>query len=190
MRSVLIIALLAVLTGLSFVLMRSLQKELSPPAEDKHMTVIATAYGVRAKFFSKDNQLRYDFQSPEVTEFSQDGGTSFVKPHVKVFNAQHELSWLGRAENGHLSSNHDDLIFRRKIWMTAFPNTPKSIDVRSEELAYSVPEQQLQSHQSVSITGQGFAQQADSYVVYLPQKRTFFSGNVTAHYQPQTTEDK
>lgn len=190
MRSILIIALLAVLTGLSFVLMRSLQKELSPQAEDNSVKAIATAYGVRAKLFSKDNQLHYDFQSPEVTEFSQGGGTTFVNPHVKVFNAQNELSWLGMAGNGHLSGDHNHLVLRQQTLVTAFPNTHKTIDVRSEELTYSVTDQQLQSQQIVTVEGQKFTQQANSYTVDLTKKNTNFSGDVKAHYQPQTIEDK
>lgn len=190
MRSVLIIVVLAVLTGLSFLLMRSLQDELAPPIADKTVKPIATAYGVTAKLFGKDNQLQYHVQSPEVTEYSQQGGTAFVQPVAKVYDEKQTLTWSGRADKGRLSGDHDSLVFRENTHVTAFPNSGNTVDIHSEELAYSATEQTLGSDHVVRVIGQGGQQTADAYVAYLPSKQIEFIGNVKASYQPQTTEEQ
>lgn len=163
--------------------MQTLQEELAPPPADQSVTAIATAYGVQAKVFAANRQLQYDFNSPEVTEYSQAGGTLFIRPEVKVYDEKQQLSWHGSAGKGKLSGNHEQLRLSNGTEAIAFPQTPKALTIISETAEYSAPQQQLSSSDKVNISSQDFQQTANGYVANLILKTVGFSGNVKAHYQ-------
>lgn len=188
MRNLLTMLGLLVVAGLSFLLMRSLQDELSPQITDNQIKPIATAYGVNARFFSTDNQLAYVFDSPEMTQLSQDAGTEFLYPTVKVFDKALQLQWIGSADKGHLSADQKRLAFYQNTKVRAFPLTEKAMDVVSETLVYSAGTNTLSGEQPVKIAGQGMTQQADRYLVDLSTKQVFFFERVKARYRADTEE--
>lgn len=183
MRNMLTMVGLLIVAGLSFLLMRSLQDDLSPSSADDQVKVIATVYDVNARFFSADNRLAYRFQSPEMTQLSQEAGTTFLYPKVTVFDKDLQPQWLGRADKGHLSADQNRLAFSQKTRVKAYPETEETLEMQSEELIYSADSNKLSGQQLVKVTGQGMTQQANRYQVNLSTKQVFFFDQVQARYQ-------
>lgn len=183
MKNTVIIVILTLLTGSSYLLLKSLQKKEVKAQTTEEKTVIATASGVTARYFNEKNQLQYKLISPKVVEYSSPYGMAFASPNLTVLGEQQQVTWQGHADNGFLSEKKDELALKNNVSIIQAPNEDKPTYIDGEVMNYYANTHLIISDLPVMIDDGVVKQLSDTLRMNTRSKQLDAEKRVRAVYQ-------
>lgn len=185
MKNLILIVLLAIVAGVSFLLVRNLEKDLKIVAEQKPTREIATGYQVSAHYFDANKQLKYLITSDSVTEYSNRAGARFQQPKVDVFNNS-VLQWTATAKKGFLSSDKNKLTISDDVLFVDDPKGEKPLSIYGSVMYYHAPTNTISSNQSSVISDGVIRQVSEQFSLNTVSKVIDFSESIKSHYKTTT----
>ncbi len=189
MRTFVIIVVLALLAVGSFFLIRELEKQTTEVVKTLPTRKIATAYQVSVIYYDDQRRRRYQLVSDEVSEYSNSAGKRFTKPEVTAFDEQNEISWLGKAEKGHLASGKQKLTLSERVNAIDSPNAKRPIYIEGSLMYYYPQKYELSSDRLVTIGDKVSRQQSDGFLLNTKTKQLAVSDRVRARFAVSGSAD-
>lgn len=185
MKNLILITLLAIAAGFSFLLVRNLEKDLQVVVEEKPTREVAIGYQVTTRYFDADKQLKYLITSDSVTEYSNSAGTRFQQLNVDVF--EHSvLQWTATAQKGFLSSDKNELTISDNVVFVDTPKGKKPLSITGSVMYYHAPTNTISSNQSSVINDGVIRQVSEQFSLNTVSKVIDFSESIRGHYKTTT----
>ncbi len=183
MKNLFTLIILFLLTLASYFLLKSLQEEVVQEKNAQEKKIVAVAQGVTMHYFNEKNKLQYKLISPKVIDYSNHHGTDFVSPNLAVFDETLVQTWQGKASEGYLSSDKDNLLLKKGVKIIQTPTGEKPTYIDGKEMNYNAKTSLITSKLPVKIDDGVVVQVSDKLKLDTRSKQLNASDRVKATYK-------
>ncbi|MGY0400016.1 MAG: LPS export ABC transporter periplasmic protein LptC [Ostreibacterium sp.] len=188
MKNIVVILLLAFLVVGSFFFLRGLEQKFIDTETATSKQKIGQAFTVVARYYNHDNQLQYHLVSPQVTEFSGDYGTDFIKPQFESYNDTRLLVWQGQSDKAYLTSNKKLLTLTEHVDIVTSPLSEKPMRLKGAVMRYNAETQYITSDKPVVIDDSVVHQTANFLQFNTATQMIDAQNQVRANYRSLSTK--
>lgn len=186
MRQGTIFAILLLLTGASFWILRDLEKSLETSEDDTEVREIAVAYQAKGRYYDANNQLKYEIDSDSVHEYSNGGGTKLLASDMRVLDENQQLAWKGHAQTTELSADRNVLDLSGDVQIIQSPTAANPIKANSERMTYYADKQEVIGDTPITVENGMMRQTAQRFKLDIAKDAVYFDGGVKGYYAPAT----